>query len=150
MWNTSGGGATGGGVSDVFPVPAYQSAAGVPARVGGGTGRGVPDVAGNADPATGYQVLVDGQNTVVGGTSAVAPLWAALLARLAQGTGRNLGLVHTQLYQGVRAGTAQRGFHDVTSGNNGSYHAGPGWDATTGLGSPDGGVLLQALKTPAS
>lgn len=150
VWNTSGGGATGGGVSDVFPVPAYQSAAGVPARVGGGTGRGVPDVAGNADPATGYQVLVDGQNTVVGGTSAVAPLWAALLARLAQGTGRNLGLVHTQLYQGVRAGTAQRGFHDVTSGNNGSYHAGPGWDATTGLGSPDGGVLLQALKTPAS
>lgn len=148
VWNTSGGGATGGGVSDVFPVPAYQSTAGVPARAGGGAGRGVPDVAGNADPATGYQVLVDGQRIVVGGTSAVAPLWAALLARLAQGAGRSFGLVHTQLYQGIRAGVAQPGFHDITSGDNGAYQAGPGWDASTGLGSPDGEALLKALKTP--
>ncbi|HZX08577.1 S53 family peptidase [Kribbella sp.] len=148
VWNSSGGGATGGGVSDTFAVPAFQSTAGVPTRAGGGTGRGVPDVAGNADPATGYQVLVDGQRIVVGGTSAVAPLWAALLARLAQGTGRNLGLVHTQLYQGVRAGAVQPGFHDITSGNNGAYAAAPGWDACTGLGTPDGAALLQALQNP--
>lgn len=149
VWNTPGGGATGGGVSTAFPVPAYQSAAGVPARAGGGTGRGVPDVAGNADPATGYQILVDGQRTVAGGTSAVAPLWAALLARLAQGAGRKLGLVHTQLYQGVRAGTAQAGFRDITTGSNGAYQAAPGWDACTGLGTPDGKALLQAFTNPA-
>ncbi|GAA1586249.1 S53 family peptidase [Kribbella karoonensis] len=148
VWNTSGGGATGGGVSDAFPVPAFQSTAGVPTRAGGGTGRGVPDVAGNADPATGYNVLVDGQRIVVGGTSAVAPLWAALLARLAQATGRSLGLVHTQLYQGVRPGAVQPGFHDITSGTNGAYQAAPGWDPCTGLGSPDGEALLAALQTP--
>ncbi|WP_427889219.1 S53 family peptidase [Kribbella sp. GL6] len=148
VWNTSGGGATGGGVSDTFPVPAFQSGAGVPTSAGGGTGRCVPDVAGNADPATGYDVLVDGQRIVVGGTSAVAPLWAALLTRLAQGTGRSLGLVHTQLYQGVRAGAVQPGFHDITSGNNGAYRAAPGWDACTGLGTPDGEALLTVLQTP--
>jgi kumamolisin len=149
VWNTPGGGATGGGVSDAFPPPAYQSAAGVPARAGGGTGRGVPDVAGNADPATGYQILVDGQHAVVGGTSAVSPLWAALLARIAQGAGHGMGLVHTRLYQNVQAGTAQPGFHDITSGDNGAYQAAPGWDACTGLGTPDGQALLEALKNPA-
>ncbi|MGZ0151301.1 S53 family peptidase [Kribbella sp. WER1] len=150
VWNTSGGGATGGGVSDTFPLPAFQTTAGVPTAAGGGTGRGVPDVAGNADPATGYNVLVDGQRIVVGGTSAVAPLWAALLTRLAQGTGRSLGLVHTQLYQGVRPGAVQPGFRDITSGSNGAYQAAPGWDACTGLGTPDGTALLKALQTPPS
>src|SRR5215469_1922490 len=88
VWNDGrGGGATGGGVSDTFAQPAWQANAGVPAIGSGSPGRGVPDVAGNADPVTGYQVLVDGQRTVVGGTSAVAPLWAALTARLAQAMG---------------------------------------------------------------
>jgi kumamolisin len=145
VWNTSGGGSTGGGVSDTFPPPAFQSTAGVPARDGGGTGRGVPDVAGNADPATGYRILVDGQESVIGGTSAVAPLWAALLCRLAQSAGRRFGLVHTQLYGGVRAGTVQPGFRDITTGTNGAYSATGGWDACTGLGSPDGTALLKAL-----
>ncbi|HET6501438.1 MAG TPA: S53 family serine peptidase [Amycolatopsis sp.] len=145
VWNTAGGGATGGGVSDVFAVPDFQTSAGVPGRAGGGTGRGVPDVAGNADPATGYQILVDGQQSVVGGTSAVAPLWAALICRLAQGAGRKLGLVQTQLYQGVQPGKAQPGFRDITSGTNGAYTAAAGWDACTGLGSPDGTALLQSL-----
>ncbi|MGH8155150.1 MAG: S53 family peptidase, partial [Rhodanobacteraceae bacterium] len=86
VWNetASGEGATGGGVSSVFALPTWQAVANVPKAPGGFTGRGVPDVAGNADPMTGYQVLVDGQSMVVGGTSAVAPLWAALVARLNQ------------------------------------------------------------------
>ncbi|MBO0803275.1 MAG: S8/S53 family peptidase [Nocardiopsaceae bacterium] len=141
-------GATGGGVSDVFPLPSWQANAGVPKISGGSkTGRGVPDVAGNADPVSGYQVVVDGQQTVVGGTSAVAPLWAGLIARLAQSTGKKFGLLQTPLYNGVTAGQAAPGFNDVTSGNNGAYKAGPGWDACTGLGSPNGTELLTRLKT---
>jgi kumamolisin len=143
VWNDgAGGGATGGGVSDVFGLPAWQAAAGVPARVGGGIGRGVPDVAGNADPNTGYQVLVDGQQSVIGGTSAVAPLWAALIARMAQAKGKRFGLIQVILYAGATSGHAVPGFHDITSGSNGAYAAGPGWDACTGLGSPNGGTLL--------
>ena len=149
VWNDGPGrGSTGGGVSDVFPVPSWQTAAGVPVRAGTGStsGRGVPDVAGNADPATGYQVLVDGQRMVIGGTSAVAPLWAALVGRLAQAKGGSFGMLQPLLYAGVTAGTAAPGFRDVTSGNNGAYAAGPGWDACTGLGVPDGTTLLTRLS----
>jgi len=151
VWNDGAGqGATGGGVSDTFPLPSWQASAGVPARAGGtGTGRGVPDVAGCADPETGYQVQVDGQSTVVGGTSAVAPLWAALVCRLAQATGQPFGLIQPLLYPGASAGTTAAGFRDITSGNNGAYAAGPGWDACTGLGSPEGTALLARLSTPA-
>ncbi|MBB4683250.1 S53 family peptidase [Amycolatopsis jiangsuensis] len=146
VWNTSGGGSTGGGVSDAFGLPDFQKAAGVPARAGGGAaGRGVPDVAGNADPATGYQVLVAGQQTVVGGTSAVAPLWAALLSRFAQQAGHGFGLVHTKLYTGAGAGKPQPGLRDITEGGNGAYSAAAGWDACTGLGVPDGAALSRIL-----
>jgi kumamolisin len=145
VWNDGAqGGATGGGVSDVFAQPAWQATAGVPTKPKGG--RGVPDVAANADPRTGYQVLVDGSSLVYGGTSAVAPLWAALIARLAQAAGRPLGLLAAQLYQGATPGQPAPGFHDVTSGDNGGYSAGPGWDACTGLGSPDGTALLGVLQ----
>lgn len=139
VWNDGAGqGATGGGASRSFPLPQWQRTVGVPARSGGGSGRGVPDVAGDADPATGYQVLVDGQQQVVGGTSAVAPLWAALVCRLAQQAGRKLGLLQPALYAGVAAGAAAPGFRDVTTGNNGDFAAGSGWDACTGLGVPVG------------
>ncbi|MGI8762277.1 MAG: S53 family peptidase [Jatrophihabitantaceae bacterium] len=142
VWNDgSTGGATGGGVSDVFAQPQWQAGAGVPH-----TGRGVPDVAANADPQTGYQVRVDGSDLVIGGTSAVAPLWAALAARLAQATGAGLGPFATRLYQGVTAGHTTSGFRDITSGNNGSFTAGSGWDACTGLGVPDGTALLAQLQ----
>lgn len=144
VWNDAadGGGATGGGVSAFFPVPDWQAQAGVPGNADtGSTGRGVPDVSGNADPESGYQVLVDGQEMVVGGTSAVAPLWAALVARIAQQTGRPLGLMQSVLYAGAAAGVAQGGFRDVSSGDNGGYRAGSGWDACTGLGSPNGTAL---------
>lgn len=147
VWNDAalGGGATGGGVSDVFRLPAWQGGAGVPpsANPGGRIGRGVPDVSGDADPVTGYRVLVDGQATVVGGTSAVAPLWAALVARLNQALATPVGLLQPALYG--RAAAAG-GLHDIVSGNNGAYSAGPGWDACTGLGSPDGAALLRVLR----
>jgi kumamolisin len=147
VWNDgANGGATGGGVSDAYPVPAWQANAGVPARSGGGAGRGVPDVAGDADPATGYNVRVDGKPMVVGGTSAVAPLWAALICRLSQSVGRPLGLVQTAFYAASSAGKATTGFRDITTGNNGAYKAGPGWDACTGLGTPEGTALVEVLK----
>jgi kumamolisin len=142
VWNetSSDEGATGGGVSVLFALPVWQSSSKVPNASNGHAGRGVPDVAGDADPLTGYEVLVDGQQAVIGGTSAVAPLWAALIARCNQSLGSSLGDVHALLYQ-----VGESGFHDITEGNNGAYQAGPGWDPCTGLGSPNGQALLTAL-----
>src|SRR5215469_4539738 len=150
VWNelANNEGAGGGGVSDVFPVPSWQTSVGVPPIAGGtATGRGVPDVAGNADPVTGYLVVVDGKQQPIGGTSAVAPLWAGLLARLSQATGKKFGLLQPLIYAGVGAGAAAPGFNDIVSGNNGAYKAGPGWDACTGLGSPSGQALLTRLSS---
>jgi kumamolisin len=157
VWNETAAneGAGGGGVSDQFGVPSWQANAGVPARAGGSSGssgaggssgRGVPDVAGNADPTTGYQIYSGGNPQVVGGTSAVAPLWAALVSRLAEATGQRFGLLQPTLYAGVTPGASGPGFRDITSGNNGAYPAGPGWDACSGLGSPDGTALLTRIK----
>jgi kumamolisin len=148
VWNETAShkGAAGGGVSDQFSLPSWQATAGVPAQPDGSSGRGVPDVAGNADPTTGYQIYSGGQAQVVGGTSAVAPLWAALVSRLAEATGQGFGLLQPTLYAGVTPGADVPGFHDITSGNNGAYAAGPGWDACSGLGSPDGTALLARLK----
>ncbi len=151
VWNetASNEGASGGGVSDQFPLPSWQANAGVPPRAAGSSGSsggGVPDVAGTADPATGYQIYSDGQAQVVGGTSAVAPLWAALVSRLAEATGQRFGLIQPALYAGVAPGVDVPGFHDIISGNNGAYAASPGWDACSGLGSPDGTDLLTRLK----
>jgi kumamolisin len=144
VWNTTGHGTTGGGVSRQFALPGYQSAAKVPANVDSGKpGRGVPDVSADADPQTGYQVRADGSDQTVGGTSAVAPLWAGLIALLNQSAGAPLGFAQPRLYQLL--GSAA--FRDITSGNNGSYSAGPGWDACTGLGSPDGTALARQLSS---
>jgi kumamolisin len=101
----------------------------------------VPDVAGDADPATGYQIHVDGKDAVFGGTSAVAPLWAALIALMNAQLGKPLGFLNATLY--AKGKTALR---DITSGNNGAYQAGVGWDACTGWGSPSGQALVTALK----
>ncbi|HEX4010612.1 MAG TPA: S53 family peptidase [Solirubrobacteraceae bacterium] len=147
VWNDPGDGATGGGISRQFPMPSYQANAKVPDNVDShAAGRGVPDVCGNADPQTGYQIRVDGSDEVVGGTSAVAPLWAGLIARLNQELGAPLGFVQPRLYPLL--GTAS--FHDITQGNNGAYSAGPGWDACTGLGSADGTALASALSAAAA
>jgi kumamolisin len=141
VWNESatGHGATGGGVSVHFGQPEYQAATGIPANPDGHPGRGVPDVAGVADPLTGYRIRVNGEDLVIGGTSAVAPLWAGLTALANKINGAGAGDPHGRLYTNPAA------FTDITSGDNGSYHAGPGWDACTGFGSPIGGRIVQAL-----
>lgn len=143
VWNeqASNQGATGGGVSNAFPLPAWQANANVPKPGKSSGGRGVPDVCGNADPSTGYTIRVDGQTLVVGGTSAVAPLWAGLIAVANRQNGKTAGLLQPQIY----AAKAKSAFRDITSGNNGSFKAGPGWDACTGLGSPRTASLIPLL-----
>jgi kumamolisin len=106
----------------------------------------VPDVSGDADPYTGYNTLVDGQAGVVGGTSAVAPLWAGLIALLNQQLNTRLGFLNPQLYA---LPAPNNGFNDITQGNNGTYSAGPGWDPCTGLGSPIGTTLATLVTPPA-
>lgn len=143
VWN-EGGGATGGGVSVQFPLPSYQSSAKVPVSANpvGAAGRGVPDVAGDADPATGYAIFVGGQTQTVGGTSAVAPLWAGLTVLLNEHLGKPGGFLNPQLY----ALLGSSSFHQVTSGSNGAYSAGPGWNPCCGLGTPEGQNLLSSLS----
>ena len=132
-------GTSGGGVSVVStPVPSWQASAGVPNNPKGATGRGVPDVCGHADQ---YQVVLRGVVTSVGGTSAVAPLWSGLAALVNQRLGRRFGPLLDVLYGSSVAAT----FFDITSGTNGTYQAGTGWDPCTGLGSPDGTKLVAAL-----
>jgi kumamolisin len=155
VWNDgANGGATGGGVSNFFPKPSYQNNINVPPPAVAAGGRGVPDVSADADPNTGYNIVVGGQQEQVGGTSAVAPLYAGLIARINQsltsGGGNPLGFANPLLYA---QGSAPGVFHDVTEGNNDIYHdlngefsAGAGWDPCTGLGSADGANLLAALK----
>ena len=142
VWNAGTDSATGGGVSGFFALPAYQQHAGVPASSGASGGRGVPDVAGDADPSSGYEVRVDGQNFVIGGTSAVAPLWAGLIALMNQKLGHPVGFLNPLLY-GTLVGKGV--VHDIKAGNNGAFSARAGWDACTGWGSPDGAKLLKAL-----
>jgi subtilase family serine protease len=146
VWNTERTflQATGGGVSQVFPLPSWQDSADVPESVnpGGGRGRGVPDVAANADPTTGYLVQVNGGSTVICGTSAAAPLWSALLARINQSLGRPVGYINPFLYESVRHTEA---FRDILIVGNGAYAARRGWDACTGWGTPNGAKLRDAL-----
>jgi len=151
VWNelANNEGATGGGISDVFPLPSWQTGIGVPpsANPNHNVGRGVPDVAGDADPTTGYVTLVDSDSEVIGGTSAVAPLWAGLIALINQSIGKPVGFINPLLY---KTATTAADFHEITSGNNGAYSAGPGWNACTGLGSPIGTKVALALgATPA-
>src|SRR5262245_24325299 len=150
VWNEGDrGGAGGGGVSNILARPSYQSNLTVPTSPNGNTGRGVPDVSGDADPATGYQVRVQGKDTVFGGTSAVAPLWAGLIALINQrlaGLGKKpVGFINPILYAQPDA------CHDIVIGNNdidgklGKYKAGTGWDFCTGLGTPDGTKVMKVL-----
>lgn len=152
VWNelSVNEGATGGGVSDVFPLPSWQANANVPASTQNGGGRGVPDVSGDADPSTGYVIRVDGQTSVIGGTSAVAPLWAGLIALANAQNGTSAGFIQPAIYGS--GGSAA--FNDITSGTNYTgtpvgFTAGPGWDACTGLGSPIGSKVI-ALINPST
>ncbi len=135
VWHAASDSATGGGVSDFFPLPDYQTNANVPASLNTTfKGRGVPDVAGDADPSTGYKVLVDGQQFVIGGTSAVAPLMAGLLALINQQKGTAAGFINPTLYANPNL------CRDITDGDNKTtktstgYAAAKGWDACTGWG----------------
>ncbi len=143
VWNDGAqGGASGGGVSTVFALPAWQDSLQATHTSGGAsalTMRGVPDVCGDADPETGYDVRIDGTNTVIGGTSAVAPLWAGLIARLNAMRGSPVGFINPMLY------AAPNALRDITKGNNGDFAATSGWDACTGLGSPNGAQLAALL-----
>jgi len=138
VWNDGVNSATGGGYSSVFPIPDYQTGLKFVQQ-----GRGVPDVAGDADPDTGYNVRVDGQDMVIGGTSAVAPLWAGLIALLNQQLGHPVGFLNPLLYGSLQGKDVT---NDITVGNNGAHQAGKGWDACTGWGSPNGQNLLLALN----
>ena len=144
VWNDGAhGGATGGGVSVVFALPSWQE--GRSATANGVASplamRGVPDVSGDADPESGYNVRIDGTNTVIGGTSAVAPLWGGLIARINSAKGSPVGFINPQLYRGA-------GLNDVTYGDNGGYAASVGWDACSGLGTPDGRKIADLLGAP--
>jgi kumamolisin len=160
VWNNgqraNGGGAGGGGISDMNALPSWQQGIVPPsANPNHHVGRGVPDVAGDADENSGYTILVDGQvATNVGGTSAVAPLWAALIARINQNLGKPVGYLNPILYTQLgKAGV----LYDITVGNNdptggklGGYSAGTGWDACTGWGTPNGTKLMEALAGSSS
>jgi kumamolisin len=143
VWNDGAqGGAGGGGVSSVFALPVWQNGLKAQRTSGGAPPlkmRGVPDVSGDADPETGYAVRIDGTNVVIGGTSAVAPLWAALIARINAKTGGMAGFINPALYGSPSALRA------ITRGDNGSFAAGPGWNACAGLGSPNGGEIAAVL-----
>lgn len=143
VWNNHNGNATGGGVSAIYPIPAWQTGARVPRSIArGGHGRGVPDVAGNADPETGYLIGTGEDNFGWGGTSAVAPLWSGLIACLNQGLGTRIGYLNSLLYEAI----GRQAFNDVPRGGNGAYRARRDrWDACTGNGSPRGSALLAAL-----
>jgi kumamolisin len=148
VWNDGArGGASGGGISTVFALPSWQEGLRATLTAGGTEAlsmRGVPDVSGDADPDTGYPVRVDGEDAVFGGTSAVAPIWAALIARINAAKGSPVGFINATLYASASA------LNDITSGNNGAFAASPGWDACTGLGSPNGtkvAALLGAAPT---
>jgi kumamolisin len=146
VWNAQPqGGATGGGVSNTFPQPTWQANVKIPKPTVPTGGRGVPDVAGDADPATGYVIRVDGKTFVIGGTSAVAPLWAGLIAVANQQNGKSAGFIHPAIY----AAKSKNAFHDITQGNNGSFSASAGWDPCTGLGSPVAPKIINVIKPAA-
>jgi kumamolisin len=155
VWNDGPGSGTGGGISDITPVPSWQRGK-VPPSINPGhfAGRAIPDVAANADPATGYLTMSNGKLQIAGGTSASAPLWASLIARINAVMGTRAGNFNALLYSNFGPNGVLR---DITVGNNdtgglldGQFPAGPGWDACTGWGAPDGGKLLAALKGDAT
>ena len=142
----SGNGAGGGGRSMQVPRPDYQKGIDMPANINGSKfdGRGVPDIAFNADPRTGYKIWTDQGMQVIGGTSASAPIAAVIASKLYQATGKQAGFLNPALYNfGLNNPSV---YHDVINGNNDGYSASKGWDPATGLGSINCGAMLDALK----
>ena len=151
VWNDGSSG-TGGGISDLFDPPDFQAHTALPPSYNGGRrGRGVPDVAGNAAPESGYAIVVGGEQQVAAGTSAVAPLWAGLIARINQKAARPVGFFLSAIYARPSLLTAVTQGSNRPSGSPIGYDAGPGWSACTGLGTPRGQALTDALAAkPAS
>ncbi len=153
VWNSDGGG-SGGGLSDFFTAPSFQKALPASAQSLLKNRRGVPDVAGDADPLTGMAFYQDGTWSLTGGTSASAPLWAGLIAIANQMAGHPLGFINPGLYKLSQSSNYMQDFHDITNGNNSvnykgvtipGYSAVPGWDPVTGLGTPNAEKLLPDL-----
>ena len=153
VWNESGPQSqvgTGGGFSQRVSEPRYQQVATQnyiqrfpqfePYHSAGG--RGIPDVGANAAGSTGYAIYFEGNWAKIGGTSLATPLWAALIARMNQNLGYNLGFINTQLYQLM----GSPAFHQITEGNNNLYIAAADWNPCTGLGTPDGQKLMEAIE----
>jgi kumamolisin len=131
---------TGGGFSEIFNRPDWQSAVAAPYRDDGGSGRGIPDVVASAAPTLGIATIVHGNTKTTGGTSAAAPIWAGLIARLDQALGYKVGYINPRLYREIGPENILR---NITQGDNGvagvkGYSAGPGWGPVAGWGSPDG------------
>ena len=162
IWNDTwgsgqdkGSGATGGGVSERFPLPSYQNGFPVPQSLDQKkTGRGLPDLSGPASPVCGYPQVQDGQEGSGGGTSAVAPLYAGLIAIINANLGNSVGFLNPQLYALANTafreisgppGPADNSFAGITG-----YPASKVWNACTGLGSIDGAALQSGLKTAAA
>jgi subtilase family serine protease len=152
VWNDAGG-ASGGGFSAFFSTPSYQQSLPASMQQLLNHRRGVPDVAADADPKTALAVYSQGWQ-LIGGTSAAAPLWAAIAAIANQVAGHPLGFLNAALYKLASSSSYTRDFHDITQGNNSvrvdgtivpGYNAGPGWDPVTGLGSPDAENLIPDL-----
>ncbi len=141
----------GGGVSNFFALPDWQSDVNVPLREDGSKGRGIPDIAGNAAPESGYSIYLHGKSLVLGGTSAATPFWAGLVARLNQGSGRNIGYINQALYRDIGpSGALNRVAPEANDDSDGQAHAAAAtWNARTGWGSPNGVELLKALRSVA-
>jgi kumamolisin len=147
VWRSDKNDATGGGVSEKFERPDWQSAVSVPNRDDGRSGRGIPDVVASAAPELGMPIIVHGRSIVVGGTASV-PLWAGLIARIDQALGYNVGYLNPRLYREIGP---EGVFRTIAIGDNGvagvtGYSAGPGWSPVAGWGSPDGMKLLNWLR----
>jgi Predicted protease len=152
QFQETGWSGSGGGFSRFYTMPDYQKTLPAATQKQFQNRRGVPDVAALADPLTGFPTYVNGYWTLIGGTSASAPQWAAIVAIADQMAGHPLGFINPALYQIAASSSYHQDFHDITSGNNTNttaqvpgYTAGTGWDAITGLGTPDAEHLIPAL-----
>jgi kumamolisin len=150
VWNENGERGTGGGISEIYPVPAFQSTTGLPGSLNDGKrGRGVPDVAASAAQANGYRIIVGGTELVASGTSAVAPLWGAFVALINAERAAAFGFINSRLYQTPDLLKVIKSGDNIDAVSGLGYRAGPGWSACTGLGSPKGAAILAALSAVA-
>ncbi|HZU29236.1 MAG TPA: protease pro-enzyme activation domain-containing protein [Bryobacteraceae bacterium] len=138
---------SGGGVSTTWPIPNYQKSVNMPSLGGSAVMRNIPDVALLADVQI-FLIQNNGQAVMVGGTSAAAPLWAGFMALVNQQAAANgkgpIGFLNPAIYAIGAGSSAGADLHDITTGSNG-FSARPGYDLTTGWGTPAGQSLIDDL-----